>query len=99
MPPVHVVPHILRAGGIPAIIGAVIAVALSWPQREMVIGSSSPFEAVKYHSTLSGSGLELEAAIGLMIGWVILFALAGLAIGQLLVAAGLVKKDELGVDE
>jgi hypothetical protein len=99
MPPVHVVPHILHAGGIPAIAGAIVAVFLSWPQQDASLTASSVLEPTKYHSALGGSGLGLEAAVGAMIVWVIVFALAGLAIGWVLVATGVVTKEEAGIGE
>ena len=99
MPPVHVIPHIFHAGGIPAIAGAILAAFLTWPQAEASVGASSVLEPTKYHSALGGSGLELEAAIGAMFMWVIIFALAGLAIGWFLIAAGIVTKDEAGIEE
>jgi hypothetical protein len=99
MPPIHPISHILRAGGGPAIAGAILAAVLSWPQKQVSLTAPSVLEPTKYHSTLGGSGLGLDSAVGAMIGWIIIFSLIGLAIGWILVATGVMTKDEVGIGE
>jgi hypothetical protein len=96
MPPVHVLPHILYAGGIPAMVGLVVGAILSWPQADVATG---PFGITSYHNSLGGAHMTIEAATGYLIGFGILGALAGLAVGYLLIALGVVEKDELGISE
>jgi hypothetical protein len=96
VPPLHFIPHILRGGGIPAAIGLVVAGVLAWPQSDVV--TTAPF-VTTYHNQLGGSGLELESAVGLMIGFCIIGALVGLAVGAALIALGVVEKKDLGIEE
>ena len=97
MPPVHVIPHIIHAGGIPAGIGLLLAGILAWPQSEVAVTNS--VVVTSYHNSLGGAGMTLEGATGVLIGALICGALAGLAVGYLLIAAGLFKREDLGIDE
>jgi hypothetical protein len=102
VPPIHVLPHIVRAGGIPAGIGVVIALFLGWPQADVVlpsVGSSALTLLPTYHNSLGGSGMTQEAAFGTMAGWAIGMALVGLLIGFVLIQLGVAKKDELGMGD
>jgi hypothetical protein len=90
MPPVHLLPHIVRAGGIPAGIGAVLALYLGWPHADPAV-----FPAT-YHSHVVGAGQTLEGAVGAMVALAIVLGLVGLGVGRVLVALGLAREDELG---
>jgi hypothetical protein len=105
MPPVHVLPHVLRAGGIPAGLGVLLGLILGWPREDAVVtppfgsAGSGPLEVgPTYHNAIGGSDLALGSAVGSMLFLVIVLALVGLAIGYVLVVAGVVKKDELGME-
>ena len=97
-PPVHLLPHVLKAGGIPAVIGAVVAGVLSFPQGETSVNAFG-IAVTTYHSSLTGSGLTAEAAVFAMIGCAIVGALIGLAVGFFLLATGVVQAKDLGMEE
>src|SRR5690242_16620142 len=97
-PPVHLLPHVLKAGGVPAAIGAVIAGFLSFPQSETSVNSFGVV-VTTYHSSLTGAGLTAQAAVFGMIGYVIVGALIGLAVGFLLVATGISRPKDLGMED
>ncbi|HEX6459983.1 MAG TPA: hypothetical protein VF032_13785 [Thermoleophilaceae bacterium] len=79
-------------------IGAVAAGILSFPQSETSINSLG-LAVTTYHSTLTGSGLTAEAAVFAMIGCVIVGGLIGLGVGFLLIATGIARAKDLGMEE
>ena len=95
MPP-HLGVEAVRVGGVPAVLGVIAGLILGWPRADP---STGPFGMTTYHSTLSGSGKSLEAAVGLMVTYTVGFALAGLVVGLILVAMGIANNKDLGMEE
>jgi hypothetical protein len=95
--PVHFIPHLVHYGGWPAGAGVLLGLFLGWPRLEESTGDAATGNfAITYENMLGGSGMTQEGAFGVMVGAALGFGLIGLAAAGLLIAIGVLRKEDTG---